>query len=274
MSSPNHPTFKIEDAFSSNFPDYVSASSNYFSASPENNSPNSSDDFTKYLLATLVFSHLHDNLYMEVMPPYDATDNELPIPLLQTIIALPTALPPFSVSPMLDSPDFLPPEKISPKDTKTSESPTLITHYGSYHDHWEVNQFLRNLISQMLISGNNHKRISKMPLKRTSTSEAPAMTQAVIKKLVADSVSAALEAQAANMANTDITTGPRETLVAIKCTYNEFMSCQPFYFNGTKGTVDLIHWFERTESVFSRSNCIEDYKVKFASGTLTEDALS
>ncbi|GKG62936.1 hypothetical protein Tco_0636667, partial [Tanacetum coccineum] len=29
---------------------------------------------------------------------------------------------------------------------------------------------------------------------RTSTSEAPAMTQAVIKKLVSDSVSAALEA--------------------------------------------------------------------------------
>ncbi|GKC87257.1 hypothetical protein Tco_1147906 [Tanacetum coccineum] len=38
-----------------------------------------------------------------------------------------------------------------------------------------------------------------------STSEAPAMPQAAIKKLVADSVSAALEAQAANMANTDIT---------------------------------------------------------------------
>ncbi|GJY14987.1 putative reverse transcriptase domain-containing protein [Tanacetum coccineum] len=43
-----------------------------------------------------------------------------------------------------------------------------------------------------------------------STSEAPAMTQAAIKKLVADSVSAALEAQAANMANTDNTTRPRE----------------------------------------------------------------
>ncbi|GKF68030.1 hypothetical protein Tco_0197709, partial [Tanacetum coccineum] len=33
-----------------------------------------------------------------------------------------------------------------------------------------------------------------MPPKRTSTSEAPAMTQAAIKKLVADSVSVALEA--------------------------------------------------------------------------------
>ncbi|GJR59789.1 hypothetical protein Tco_0391252 [Tanacetum coccineum] len=40
-----------------------------------------------------------------------------------------------------------------------------------------------------------------MPPKRTSTSEAPAMTQTAIRKLVADSVTAALEAQAATMAN-------------------------------------------------------------------------
>ncbi|GJX23936.1 hypothetical protein Tco_0228381 [Tanacetum coccineum] len=114
-----------------------------------------------------------------------------------------------------------------------------------------------------------------MPPKRTSTSAAPAMTQAVIRQLVADSVAAALEAQAANMANTDNTNRnpePRETLAARKCTYNEFMSCQPFYFNGMEGAVGLIRWFERTESVFSRSNCIEDYKVKFATGTLTKDA--
>ncbi|GKD72969.1 hypothetical protein Tco_1331251 [Tanacetum coccineum] len=94
--SPNHPTFDIEDAFSSNFHDF-------FPNTSRNNFPNSSDNFTKYLLATLVFSPLRDNPYMEVIPAYNATDNELPIPLLQTIIALPTALPPFSVSPMLDS---------------------------------------------------------------------------------------------------------------------------------------------------------------------------
>nr|GFA27895.1 reverse transcriptase domain-containing protein [Tanacetum cinerariifolium] len=112
-----------------------------------------------------------------------------------------------------------------------------------------------------------------MPPKRTSTSEALAMTQAAIKKLVVDSVSAALEVQAANMANTYNTTRPRETPVVRKCTYKEFMSCQPFYFNSTEGAVDLIRWFKRTELVFSRSNCTEDCKVKFATGTLTEDAV-
>ncbi|GJR78884.1 hypothetical protein Tco_0149669 [Tanacetum coccineum] len=45
-----------------------------------------------------------------------------------------------------------------------------------------------------------------MAPKRTSTSAAPSMTQAAIKKLVADSVAAALEAQAATMANTNNTT--------------------------------------------------------------------
>ncbi|GJW21463.1 reverse transcriptase domain-containing protein [Tanacetum coccineum] len=41
-----------------------------------------------------------------------------------------------------------------------------------------------------------------------------------------------------------------------------------------EGVVGLIRWFERTESVFLRSNYTEDCKVKFATGTLTEEALS
>ncbi|GJY08503.1 reverse transcriptase domain-containing protein [Tanacetum coccineum] len=60
-----------------------------------------------------------------------------------------------------------------------------------------------------------------------------------------------LEAQTANMANTDNTngnTGPREAPVARQCSYKEFMSCQLFNF--------------------------KDCKVKFAIGTLIEEALS
>ncbi|GJW31065.1 hypothetical protein Tco_0047940 [Tanacetum coccineum] len=116
-----------------------------------------------------------------------------------------------------------------------------------------------------------------MPPKRTSTSAAPAMTQAAIRQLVANSITTALEAQAANMANADNTngsTGPRETPVAKRENYKEFISCQPFYFNGMERAVGLIRWFERIESVFSRSNCAEENKVTFATGTLTNDALS
>nr|GEW55818.1 reverse transcriptase domain-containing protein [Tanacetum cinerariifolium] len=124
---------------------------------------------------------------------------------------------------------------------------------------------------------SNDFNTTRMAPKRTSTSAAPAMTQATIRKLVVDSVSTALEAQAANMENADNTNRnikPREALVARKCSYKEFMSCQLFNFKGTEGVVGLIRWLERTESIFSRSNCTEDCKVKYATGTLTQEALS
>ncbi|GKB46765.1 hypothetical protein Tco_0897518 [Tanacetum coccineum] len=103
-----------------------------------------------------------------------------------------------------------------------------------------------------------------------STSKPPAMTQAAIRKLVADSVTMALEAQAATMAGTsnpNRNIGPTGTPVAKTGNYKEFISCQPFYFNGTEGAVGLIQWFERTESVFSQSKCAEENKVTFATGT-------
>ncbi|GJS12104.1 reverse transcriptase domain-containing protein [Tanacetum coccineum] len=116
-----------------------------------------------------------------------------------------------------------------------------------------------------------------MPPKRTSTSIAPAMTQAAIRQLVVDNVAAALEAQAPTLENTNNpnrNTRPRETPVTKRGNYKEFISCQPFYVNGTEGAVGIIRWFERTESVFSSSNCAEENKVTFATGTLTDDALS
>ncbi|GKD14953.1 hypothetical protein Tco_1199360 [Tanacetum coccineum] len=86
-----------------------------------------------------------------------------------------------------------------------------------------------------------------MPPKRSSTSATPAMTQDAIRQLIAD---------------------------AKRGNYKEFINCQPFYFNGTEGVVGLIHWFERTKSVFSRSKCAEEDRVRFATSTLTDDALS
>ncbi|GJZ36389.1 putative reverse transcriptase domain-containing protein [Tanacetum coccineum] len=74
-----------------------------------------------------------------------------------------------------------------------------------------------------------------MAPKRTPTSAAPAMSQAVIRKLVADNIAAALEAQAATMKNADNpnrNTKQNGTPVARKCSYKEFMNCQPFNFKG------------------------------------------
>nr|GFB35316.1 reverse transcriptase domain-containing protein [Tanacetum cinerariifolium] len=114
--------------------------------------------------------------------------------------------------------------------------------------------------------------VDRMPPKRSSTYEASTMSQVAIRKLVADSVDAALETQTATMAEAD--NSIREIPVAKRGNYKEFISCQPFYFNGTEGVVGLIRWFERAESVFSQSNCAKENKVAFATGTLTNDALS
>nr|GEU40169.1 reverse transcriptase domain-containing protein [Tanacetum cinerariifolium] len=234
MSSSNHPIivpsdFDIEDSFSStNSPDYLPVFPDYFPTIPRNNSPNSSNDFTKYLLDTLVFLPLHDDPYMEAMQAYNAISPP------QVIIALPAVLlpsPVLSQSPISYSQDFFPSKEISPKDVETPVESSIPVSLSS--------------------SVDLHHRL--------------------------EGVVAVLEAQAAAMANADNPNrnpGPRETPVAKRGNYIEFTSCQPLYFNGTKGAVNLIRWFERTESVFSRSNCADENRVTFATGTLIDDALS
>ncbi|GKE82251.1 hypothetical protein Tco_1552251, partial [Tanacetum coccineum] len=67
---------------------------------------------------------------------------------------------------------------------------------------------------------------------------------AAIRKLVVDSATAALEAQAIMMANADNTnrnTEEREAPIARKCSYKEFMSCQPINF---KEEAYKISWVE------------------------------
>ncbi|GJY31964.1 hypothetical protein Tco_0415459 [Tanacetum coccineum] len=69
---PKHPTSDIEDAFSSNFQDY-------FPALPRNTSSNSLNDSASLVpIVSPTLSLSHDDPYMKA---YDATDNELPIPL-------------------------------------------------------------------------------------------------------------------------------------------------------------------------------------------------
>nr|GEU76776.1 reverse transcriptase domain-containing protein [Tanacetum cinerariifolium] len=48
----------------------------------------------------------------------------------------------------------------------------------------------------------------------------------------------------------------------------------PLNFNGTEGVVGLTRWFEKMETVFHISNCREKYKVKYATCTLLNSALT
>ncbi|GJY69110.1 hypothetical protein Tco_0472092 [Tanacetum coccineum] len=107
-----------------------------------------------------------------------------------------------------------------------------------------------------------------------STSEAPDLTHATIEELVAHSIVVILKAQAVMTASTNNPNSePRKTSVARKCDYEKFTSYQLFYINGMDGAVGLIRWFKWTKSIFSRSKCVEENKVRFAVSTLTKEAL-
>ncbi|GJS47861.1 hypothetical protein Tco_0597982 [Tanacetum coccineum] len=103
----------------------------------------------------------------------------------------------------------------------------------------------------------------RMPPKRTSTSETPAITLDAIRQLIVD-LTTAVEAQTAAIASASNPNNLTGTPAVKTGNYKEFISCQPFCFNGTEGAVGLIRWFERTESVFSQSRCAEENKVTFA----------
>ncbi|GKC99082.1 hypothetical protein Tco_1169357 [Tanacetum coccineum] len=250
MSFPNHPTSYIKDAFSSNFPDYIPASPNYVPASPGNTySSSSNNSFGLVSKASPNLSLFHDDPYMKVMQAYYAKESPIPPP---------TIVPPSSIlSLMFNSQEFFLPEELLPlrkrgrdrSSFSTSDLPQAFeigesSRKTSLERHEEQIEEILNHLNELSL---DHIEYIEDKIKATTI---------------------------ANADNTNRNTGEREAPVAIKCSYKEFMSCQPINFKGSKGVVGLIRWFERTESVFSRSNCTEDYKVKFATGTLTEEALS
>nr|GEX95318.1 hypothetical protein [Tanacetum cinerariifolium] len=98
MSSPNHPTFDIEDAFSSNSPDYIPASPDYFPTSLRNTSSDSSvNSFGLILIATPTPFLSHDDPYIKIMQAFYAKQSPIPPPdpITPPIILTPsTVLPP------------------------------------------------------------------------------------------------------------------------------------------------------------------------------------
>ncbi|GJY66295.1 hypothetical protein Tco_0468533 [Tanacetum coccineum] len=98
-----------------------------------------------------------------------------------------------------------------------------------------LESILQQQISQCMAPSHHDDFPVKMPPKRTSTSAAPAITQAAIRQLITDGIAATLEAQAAAMAN-----------------------------------ANNPNWNTEPKEI----PCAEEDKVTFASGTLTDDALS
>nr|GEW25396.1 reverse transcriptase domain-containing protein [Tanacetum cinerariifolium] len=210
---------------------------------------------------------------MKVMRAYYAEKSPIP----PSIITPPSSMP---------NPQkfFLPEELLSPKkqghnqsSSSTSTLPQAFkieerSHKTNLERHKKQIEEILNHLDEISLDHIEH-----IEDKIEGLGQALAMTQAPFRKFVADSVTAALEAQVATMENTsnpNRITGPTRTPIAKTGNYKEFIRCQPFYFNGTEGAVSLIHWFKRIETVFSCSRCAKENKVTFATGTLTDDALS
>ncbi|GKD22108.1 reverse transcriptase domain-containing protein [Tanacetum coccineum] len=275
MSSPSRSTSNIEDAFSSiNILNYTSVSLDYFPASAGSSSFNSSEN-SKDNMILPVFSSFYNNPYLKDVQAFYSKESPIPSP---DPITSPAILTPSLVFEIRKCSD-----KIYLKHHEKQVEDIL-----NYLDKLSLHRIEK--MEEGRINGNELKaelkgihtqiiklQMKRMPPKRTSTSETPALSLATIQQLINNGIAAALEAQAATMASTsnpNRNTRPTGILVAKRGNYKEFVSCQPFYFKGTEGAVDLIRWFERTESVFSHTNCAEENKVTFATGTLTNDALS
>ncbi|GJW66662.1 hypothetical protein Tco_0121086 [Tanacetum coccineum] len=179
MSSPNHPASDIEDAFSSNFPDYILASPDYVPTSPgKTYSSSLNNSFGLVPIASLTISLFHDDPYIKVMHAYYAKESPIPPP---------TIVPPSSMLSII-------------QEFKMENAP--------------------------LTSLERHKNASKRDVKHSES-----------------------------------------TAIGLRLPSRKLVDCM-------EGAIGLICWFERSESVFSHSNCTEDYKVKSATGTLIEEALS
>ncbi|GJT15859.1 hypothetical protein Tco_0874565 [Tanacetum coccineum] len=104
--SPN-PYIHIEDAISSNFPDYIPASPDYVPASPgKTYSSSSNNSFGLVLIASPNLSLFHDDPYMKVMHAYNAKESPIPPP---------TIVPPsLMLSPMFNPQEFFLLEELLP----------------------------------------------------------------------------------------------------------------------------------------------------------------
>ncbi|GJV19264.1 reverse transcriptase domain-containing protein [Tanacetum coccineum] len=112
----------------------------------------------------------------------------------------------------------------------------------------------------------------------TDPTTTTSVTSAQLQAMIDEGVTAVLAARATTRNGDDSHTsgtGVRRNERAVReCTYQDFMKCQPLFFRGTEGVVDLTQWFERMETVFRISNCTMENQVKFATCTLMGTALT
>nr|GEX60211.1 reverse transcriptase domain-containing protein [Tanacetum cinerariifolium] len=288
-SSLNHPTSEIKDAFYSNFPDYILASPNYVPASSGKSfSESLNDSFGLVPIASPTLSLFHDDPYMKVMHAYYTKESPIP-----PLVIIPPSL-------ML-SPMFRESSRETSLERHEEQIEEILNHLDelsldrieNIEDNIEglrkgrviIQQDFDNLETELQETraqvaklqrkqlGKNNKialarfRITDLEqiikeIQAPNQADKEILLDDAIRQLVADSVTALLEAQETTMANIDNlnrNTRPKETPVMKRGNYKEFISCQPFYFNGTEGAVGLIRWSSNNNNNYP-NNRVNNYQ--------------
>ncbi|GJX67330.1 reverse transcriptase domain-containing protein [Tanacetum coccineum] len=58
------------------------------------------------------------------------------------------------------------------------------------------------------------------------------------------------------------------------CTYKGFLACNPKEYDGKRGAIELTRWIERMETIIDNSGCAENQKVKYATSSFVNKALT
>nr|GEV93264.1 putative reverse transcriptase domain-containing protein [Tanacetum cinerariifolium] len=121
MSSLDHPTSNLEDAFSSNIPNYLpSASLDYVPASPGKAYSSSSNSFGIVPLASPTLSLFHGDPYMKVLQDYCTEKSPIP----PSTIIPPSSIP--KPQEILLPEEFLSPKKQDQSSSSTSSLPQVL----------------------------------------------------------------------------------------------------------------------------------------------------
>nr|GEZ45074.1 hypothetical protein [Tanacetum cinerariifolium] len=99
MSSPNHPTSNIEDAFSLNFLDFIPASPDYVPTSSGKTYSSSSNSFGVVPIASPSLSLFHNDPYMKVLQVFYAKESPIlpPNPITPPVILTSSSVSPPSL---------------------------------------------------------------------------------------------------------------------------------------------------------------------------------
>nr|GEW99392.1 reverse transcriptase domain-containing protein [Tanacetum cinerariifolium] len=118
MSSPDHPASNLEDAFSSNFPNYLPlASPDYVPASPGKTYSISSNSFGIVPLASPTLSLFHDDPYIKVLQPFYTENSLIPPPITTPPSSMPNPQEFFLLE------DLLSPKKQGPNQSSSFTMP-------------------------------------------------------------------------------------------------------------------------------------------------------